>query len=152
MFTPQERDQVRDALIAAARQDPRITGAAWFGSTATGGQDEWSDVDVMFGVGEAQAIPALIEDWTERMSRDHGAVHHVDVIAGQTVYRVFLLGSTLQVDIAFAPAQECGAISPTFQILFGEAAERQHVRAPSAEHLAGMAWLHALHARSAIER
>jgi hypothetical protein len=31
------------------------------------------------------------------MYAEHAAVHHLDVPAGQALYRVFLLGNTLQV-------------------------------------------------------
>src|SRR5262249_33468849 len=43
MFTPEERAQLRDALIAAARTDPRLTGAALTGSAAAWAEDRWSD-------------------------------------------------------------------------------------------------------------
>ena len=35
------------------------------------------------------------------MYDEHFALHHVDVVSGAWVYRVFLLPSTLQVDLAF---------------------------------------------------
>ena len=65
----------------------------------------------------------MVADWTARMYAEHGAVHHLDVTSGATLYRVFLLASTLQVDLAFAPAAEFRAIAPTFRLLFGTAAE-----------------------------
>jgi hypothetical protein len=40
-----------------------------------------------------------------------------------TLYRVLLLDNTLQVDLAFWPATEFGAIAPTFRLLFGRANE-----------------------------
>jgi hypothetical protein len=117
MFTPEERTQLRDALIAAARADPRLTGAALTGSAAGGAEDRWSDVDLAFGVA-AEADPGrVIADWTNRMYQGCGAVHHLDVYRGDTVFRVFLLASTLQVDLAFWPAAEFGAVGPTFRLL-----------------------------------
>ena len=86
------------------------------------------------------------------MYERHGAVHHVDVRAGAWLYRVFLLGNSLQVDIAFVPHDQFGARAPTFRSLFGTAVALPQVQPPSAEHLIGWAWLHALHARSALAR
>ena len=124
MFTPQDRDRLRDALIASARADGRLTGAALTGSAALGAEDRWSDVDLALGV-SAEADPRqVVADWTDRMYRGHGAVHHVDVHWGDVLFRVFLLASTLQVDLAFWPAAEFGALGPTFRLLFGTANER----------------------------
>ncbi len=67
-----------------------------------------------------------------------------------TLYRVFLLASTLQIDLAFWPAAEFGAIAPTFRLLFGTANERSTAPAPLAAELIGMGWFYALHARSSI--
>ncbi len=152
MFTPEARTQLRDTLIAAARDDSRVTGAALTGSAALGREDEWSDIDLALAVAADADYSQVVADWTERMYRDHGVVHHTDVRFGATLFRVFLLASTLQVDIAFWPATEFGAIGPTFKLLFGTAHERPAPPAPTAIGLIGMAWLYALHARSAIAR
>jgi hypothetical protein len=85
------------------------------------------------------------------MYRQHGALHHMDVLSGATVYRVFLLASTLQVDIAFAPDAEFGAIA-TFRLIFGTAVDRLPAPAPGAAELIGLGWLYALNARSGIAR
>jgi len=69
-----------------------------------------------------------------------------------TLFRVFLLASTLQVDLAFWPAAEFGATAPTFLLLFGTTVDRPPSPAPAAAELIGMGWLYALHARSSIER
>lgn len=58
----------------------------------------------------------------------------------------------MQVDLAFWPAAEFGAIAPTFRLLFGNANERPTALAPDAAELIGMGWLYALHARSSIAR
>ena len=150
MYTVAERSALRDALIAAARTDPRVAGAALTGSAAVHAEDEWSDVDLLLSVGPHQE--AVLADWTSLLYGEHGAVHHTDVWSGATVYRVFLLKSTLQVDIAFAPTGEFGAKAPTFQLLFGEASDQPVWSAPAAHDLVGMGWLYALHARSSIAR
>jgi hypothetical protein len=121
------------------------------GSASTGREDRWSDIDLAFGVSEASLEPA-VADWTTRMYEHHGAVHQVDVRRETWLYRVFLLGNGLQVDLAFAPQADFGARAPTFRLLFGTAADPLHVQPPTAEELIGYAWLYALHVRSATAR
>jgi hypothetical protein len=152
MFSVDDRRALRDALIDAAQRDARITGVALTGSSSTGAEDRWSDIDLAFGVATGANRAALIAEWTERMYREHEAVHHTDVMAGAAVFRVFLLRDTLQVDLAFWPETEFGAIASTFRLVSGTARERSAFGGPSAEPLIGMAWLHALHARSCIAR
>lgn len=152
MFTPAERERLRAALIAAAQDDERITGIALTGSAAADREDEWSDIDLAFGVREGVAIRDVLADFTSRMKREHGAVDTLDVTAGAWIYRVFLLASTLQVDLAFAPAAEFGARSQTFRLVHGTASQLPQPAPAKPEPLIGMAWLYALHARSAIAR
>jgi hypothetical protein len=151
MFTPADRTLLRDALIAAAHADDRISSAALTGSAAAGSEDRWSDIDLAFGIADAD-LDKTIADWTGQMYRTHEAVHHLDVHRGATVYRVFLLANTLQVDLAFAPAPEFGAIAPSFRLLFGKASEQPAVKAANPVELIGLGWLYALHARSSIAR
>jgi hypothetical protein len=143
---------VRADLINAGRADGRITGVALTGSASIGREDRWSDIDLAFGIREAYEIDPTVADWTARMYERHGAVHQVDVRRDAWLYRVFLLGNSLQVDLAFAPQQEFGARAPTFRLLSGTAAEPPHVQPPAAEALIGFAWLYALHVRPATAR
>ena len=152
MFTVEERDRLREALIARARDDGRIAGAAVTGSGALGPTDAWSDIDLAFGLSADADRDRTMADWTALMYREHGAVDHTDLTSGRTVFRVFLLASTLQVDLAFAAAAEFGAVAPTFRLLFGTAVERPAQPEPDPGGLVGMAWLYALHARSSIAR
>lgn len=152
MFTERERDSLRDVLVAAARDDGRIGGVALTGSGAVGAEDEWSDIDLAFGLKDGVDQAAVIADWTAVMYGEHECIHHTDVRSRGTVYRVFLLATTLQVDIAFAPTAEFGAKAPTFRLLFGEAVEQVPFGEPAAVELIGMGWLYALHARSSIAR
>jgi predicted nucleotidyltransferase len=152
MFTPEERDHLRNALVSAARADERITGAALTGSASLGAEDRWSDIDLALSVAAEADLSATVADWTDPMYQEHGAIHHVDVFGENILYRVFLLASTLQVDLAFWPAAEFGAIAPTFRLLFGTANERPKRPVPTAAELIGMVWLYALHARSSIAR
>lgn len=150
MFTPADRTRLRDTLVDAARSDGRVTGAALTGSAALGAEDAWSDIDLAFAV-DGDPGPVLA-DFTERMYREHAAVHHLDVVFERTVFRVFLLANTLQVDLAFWPAADFGATTPKFRLLFGTAQDRPATPPPDARRLVDLAWLHALHARSSIER
>ena len=153
MFAVEDRERLRDELIAAAQADARISAAALVGSSAMGPEDLWSDIDFAVCVDEDSQRQAVIAEWTERMYANHAAVHHLDVPHGDAVYRVFLLADTLQVDLSFWPATQFGATGPGFRLLFGDAVRTTAtVATPSATGLIGMAWLYALHARSAIPR
>jgi hypothetical protein len=152
MFSQADRTLLRSSLLARAQNDSRISGAALTGSAATSSEDEWSDVDLAFGVGDVRDVPDVLADWTRNMYDRHSALHHLDVIAGAWTYRVFLLASTLQVDLAFVPESDFRALGPAFRLMFGKANEPRHSSPPDAEAIIGMAWLYALHARSCIAR
>jgi hypothetical protein len=149
VFTVSERDQLRRDLVNAADADPRVVGAALTGSAAVGKEDRWSDIDLALSVDSER--DAVVTDWTALMYV-RGAVGHLDVRHGAILFRVFLMQSTLQVDIAFWPSTEFGATGPTFRLLFGEANELPQSRQPDRSELIGLAWLYALHARSSIAR
>ena len=152
MFTTGDRERLRDELVSGARGDVRISAAALLGSSARGREDRWSDIDVALCLACDADRTLAIADWTDRMYSEHAAVHHMDVTRGETLYRVFLLSSTLQVDVSFWPPAHFGAIGPNFRLLFGTAANPLAAAAPSAVELVGMGWLYALHARSSIAR
>jgi hypothetical protein len=152
VFTAEDRIGLRDTLINAARRDARISGVALTGSAALGAEDRWSDIDLAFGVKASSDRDALIREWTGRMYDAFDAVHHTDMSAAGALFRVFLLRNTLQVDLAFWPESEFGAIAPTFRLVSGSARDRPTPPGPSVEPLIGMAWLYALHARSSIAR
>lgn len=152
MFNPQGRNSLREKLLSLARRDDRISGAAITGSSALNLEDEWSDIDLAFGVTEEETISSVISDWTDLMYENHGAVHHMDVASGEVVYRVFLLKDTLQVDLSFSPARSFGATGPSFRLAFGTSQELAISRWPTSNELIGLGWLYALHARSSIAR
>ena len=139
-------------LLEHAAKDQRINGAAITGSAAASREDRWSDIDLAFGVRDAGELLNVLSDWTVRMYGQHLALHHLDVNSGAWIYRVFLLPSTLQVDLAFVPAAEFRALAPTFRLMFGEANEPQYVKPPPTGTIIGFGWLYALHARSCIAR
>lgn len=152
MFTPWEREELRESLVEAARGDVQLIGAALVGSAATGREDAWSDIDLALQV-RNDAEPSEVADrWTAQFYAQRGAVHHVDVVAGGVLYRVFLLASSLQVDISFWPEGQFRATEPGFTLLFGSPRPATGPRVMDANNVIGMAWLYALHARSAIAR
>jgi predicted nucleotidyltransferase len=146
------RDAVRTQLIELARADPRVTGAAITGSAAAGTEDEWSDVDLFFGVSNAE--PTDVRDaFTTYLYGGLGALHHVDLVAGSAAYRGFLLENLLEVDLGFTPACDFRSFGGApFQIVFGEAAAPSPPRSADVDQHAGLIWHHVLHARSSIER
>lgn len=150
MFTPNDRATLRARLLEQAQADPRITAAAITGSAAANAEDQWSDIDLAFA--HATPLEPLLTDWTDKMYNHHNALRHTDLQFGPWLYRVFLLKNTLQVDLAFVPANEFRPLSPTFQLQFGQAHEPATPPEPQPEQLTGMAWLYALHVRSAIAR
>jgi hypothetical protein len=152
VFTSDQRERLRDELIAAAKADERISGVAITGSAAGGVVDAWSDIDLAFGVANPSRLREALGDWTDRMHREHGAVHHFDVTRGSWVYRVLLLETTLQVDLAFAPAADFGALAPTFRLVSGMSVDLPKAQPAGVEEMIGLGWLYAVHSRSCIER
>lgn len=152
MFTTRDRRRLRESLVEAAHRDPGISAAALVGSAATGAEDDWSDIDLALRLVAGGEPLASARSWTAPMYDRYGAVHHLDIWAGPALYRVFLLESSLQVDLSFWPDAEFRATEPTFRLLFGAANEPTDPSSPRVEQVAGMGWLYALHARSAIAR
>jgi len=152
MYTPQDRHEIRSAILDRAAADARFSGVAITGSAAGGREDEWSDIDLAFGVRPAGEVRQALADWTEYMYAAHGALHQVDVQAGAWTYRVFLLANGLQVDLAFVKEEEFRAMGPDFRLVAGEARAAGVIPGPPVGYLIGFGWLYALHARSSIGR
>jgi hypothetical protein len=152
MFSEAEREELRQQLLERGRQDERISGGAVTGSAARHALDRWSDIDLAFGVHDASLLTVTLGDFTGYMRSAHGAVDTVDVRRDPWVYRVFLLPSTLQVDLAFAPASDFGAIASTFKLVFGSAREGRELPGRDPREVLGYGWLYALHVRSSIAR
>jgi hypothetical protein len=152
MFTQDDREQLRAALVSAAEADPKLSGAAHLGSAAASCLDAWSDIDLALCVASRASLTDVVSTWTARMYRCHNAIAHCDVLRGETLYRVFLLESTLQVDLSFWPATEFRAFGPRFKLIFGSANEPAPAPSGSVAGSVGMAWLYALHVRSTLAR
>ncbi len=152
MFTTEIRDHVRQRVIELARSDPRVTAGAITGSMAFEAGDNWSDIDVAFGVAEGITLEVVLDDWTQVLKRELGVLAHFDLPSGPSIYRVFLLPGGLEVDVAVTPAAAFGATGPHFHTLFGTPQPPQPTRRPDASYLIGLCWHHVLHARGCIER
>lgn len=152
MFTAQQRDYVRSYMLEVARNDSRVTGGALIGSTAAGTEDDWSDIDVTFGIAAGNAIETVIDDWTRVLEREFGVLDHFDLLAGSSIYRVFLLPDGLEIDVSVTPEEDFGARSVHFQTLFGRAQQLKATPPPDIKHIIGLSWHHVFHAHSCIER
>ena len=152
MFTVEYRGRVRERLIEMARDDPRIESAAAVGGSAQGEADRWSDLDLTFGIAKDASIESVLADWTRNLRKEFDAVTLFDLPFRSSIYRVFLLPGSLQVDLSFTPGAEFGAYGPRFALLFGSAALHDSVPPAPARHEFGMGIHHAVRARSCIER
>ena len=149
---PTDRTRIRDALIAFARNDPSIVGAALVGSAARDAEDDWSDIDLALQLGNGVDEPNVVDRWTRRMEEECSVADTFDVMAGGVRYRVFLLSSSLQIDVSFWPNDQFRATDTGFRLIFGQANPSTDQSAPRFDDAIGMGWLYALHARSAIAR
>ncbi|MEP6773990.1 MAG: hypothetical protein ABJA50_00220 [Chloroflexota bacterium] len=159
MFTIEQRDSVRDRVLEMAKSDPRVTAGALVGSIAGGEEDEWSDIDITFAITGGTSLEKVLDEWTQVLERELGALHYWDLRSGSSIYRVFLLPSGLEIDISVTPEKDFGARGPNFRPLFGTARQPEtppQVAGPptieAARYMIGLSWHHVLHARSSIER
>jgi predicted nucleotidyltransferase len=153
LFEPTDRERIRGELLAAAADDPGIVGAALVGSAARGTEDRWSDVDLALQLARDADEPRLVERWTRMMRDRYGVADTLDIFAAQGVrYRVFLLPTSLQVDVSFWPHDLFRETEPGFALQFGTPAEPTRPGVPDVRRMVGMGWLFALHARSALAR
>ena len=147
----EERDRVRDRVLELASADPRVVAAAIVGSLAHGGGDEWSDVDLTFGVADGVAVSEVLDDFTRVVVEELDGVLLFDLERRGTTYRVFLLPDWLQLDLSFTPAPDFRQGSPRFRLVFGSH-KVDFPPPPSADDLFGWAVVFARHARVCIER
>jgi len=152
MFTVEHRDHVHQRVLELARADPRVTAGALTGSMAFGSGDKWSDIDVAFGIAGGITLEAVLHDWTQVLEREFSVLDHFDLRSGSSIYRVFLLPSGLEVDVAVTPAEDFGARGPQFHVLFGTTQQQPTTPQPKASFLMGLCWHHVLHVRAYIER
>jgi hypothetical protein len=152
VFSPDERTRIRSELIELAKADKRISGVAITGSLAADREDRWSDVDLAFGVNDVEDIESVISYYSLHMCGAYGALYNLAIKIGAWTYQVFFLPGTLQVDLGFAPSSEFRPLANTFKLISGTAHDLKAQPSPAPSQLIGMAWLHALHARTCILR
>jgi hypothetical protein len=152
VFSVEDRDRVRDRVLALAGADERVVAGAVVGSLAEGPGDRWSDLDLTFAVADGLPVADVLADWTRSLVDELDAVHLFDLSRGASIYRVLLLPGCLQLDLSFTPAAAFGAAGPRFRLLFGDAVEKPHVLPTDPHELFGYAAHHALRARFCLER
>lgn len=153
MFTVEDRERIREELMDAAHSTTAIVGAALVGSAARGAEDAWSDIDLALQLAPDADEQAVVEEWSALIADRFGLADRFDVFAAERVrYRVFLLPSSLQIDVSFWPHERFRATEEGFRLIFGTPADPTSPSAPDVDSIIGMAWLYALHARSALGR
>ena len=153
MFTVEQRDALRDRVLALAEADERVVAGAAVGSLASGGGDRFSDLDLTFGVADGVPVAEVLDDWTRSLAAEREAVQLTDLERPPTIYRVFLLPDALQFDLSMTPAERFRPAGPRWRTLFGETAEGETRPTPPDPHdLFGWGVIYALHSRSCIER
>jgi predicted nucleotidyltransferase len=152
LFDSDERERVYARLVVLAQADERIVAAALTGSLGAGRGDEWSDIDLAFALNDGVEVASIVEDWTMLLAREFGVVQHWDLPFRASLYRVFLLDSLLELDLAFVPRVDFGARGPIWRVEFGETMPAQETPRPDADNLAGLGWHHVRHARTNIAR
>ena len=152
VFTVHERERAQERILELAKADPRVVAGAAVGSLATGPGDRWSDLDLTFGVEDGVALTDVLEEFTRELVESFDAVVLFDLPFESSIYRVFLLPGSLQVDISVTPASDFGARGPRWKLLFGQDIQREHTPPPDAREIFGYAMHEAVRARFCIER
>jgi hypothetical protein len=154
VFTVEQRDALREHVLALAEQDERVVAGAAIGSLALGGGDRFSDLDLTFAVADEVPVADVLDDWSRRLGDEFSAVQLADLERAPTIYRVFLLPDALQFDLSLTPASRFAPAGPRWRTLFGKIAE-EHSRTPTppaADDLFGWGVIYALHARTCVDR
>lgn len=105
-----------------------------------------------FAVADDFPIEEVLADWTRTLVQEFDAAELFDLLAGASLYRVFLLPGCLQFDLSFTPASEFGASGPKFKLLSGVAVQKPQIQPTPAQELFGYAVHHSVRARICIER
>ena len=152
MFSPEDRERLLADLVARARAEDSVTGAAVVGSGARGQTDRWSDIDLALCLSPSVTPQQAAEAWSGYLGSVREVAHTLDLWSGTTLYRVNLLADSLQVDLSFWPAETFASNGEPFALLFGQAGASAAPAPPDPENAVGWGWLYALHTRSALAR
>lgn len=152
MYSKEFRSNVQDVIIDLAKRDKRITDCAVVGSEAISQNDDWSDIDLTFGVSDDVDITVILSDWNCIMAKQFDAHVLFDLPHRQSIYRVYLLPNALQVDLSFTPTKYFGALTKKFKLIYGNVKRQEIVPIPEYKTIYGYAVLYALKTRCALER
>lgn len=152
MFTVEGRGRILGELVEHARGQATVTAAALVGSGARQQTDRWSDIDLALRLDASISPREAADAWATHLGARHEVADHLDVWAGNVLYRVFLLRDSLQIDLSFWPSSDFASTGEPFQLVFGEANASAATPSPDPGSVTGWAWLYALHTRSAIAR
>ena len=152
MYSKEYRNKVQSSIITFAKADVRIIDCAIVGSESIEKNDEWSDIDLTFGVSAEAEIPKILLGWNELMAKNFKANVLFDLAFRESIYRVYLLPNALQVDLSFTPTEHFGAITEKFKLIFGKEKARNSKPIPKLKTIFGYAVLYALKTRCSIER
>ena len=153
MYTPEQRDEVRDGLLERAREDDRVTGAALTGSAALGNEDRWSDVDVFLGIAESADLDDVVADWTSAALRRRPAPS----TTGTSGRARLSTGSSCSRAASRSTSRSLPSwtSAPDLRASSSPSGSPSRYRLPSRRRsptCAGLGWLGVLHANKAIER
>ncbi|MEP7266208.1 MAG: hypothetical protein ABI844_17695 [Saprospiraceae bacterium] len=151
-FTTKERTLVYERVLEIAKSDARVTGGAVVGSIANKKEDALSDIDLTFGIKNNIRPEHVLHDWTELLNIEFNTIHYFDIRHASAIYRVLLFPNCLELDLSVVPENDFGAITPNFQLLFGNSNKLIDSPKPDIAYLIGLSWHHVLHANTAIHR
>lgn len=151
-FQRSERAQVFERVVAIASEDARVTGGAVVGSLAGNKEDEWSDIDLTFGIKSGIEVMDILQEWTEALKCDFSVIDFFDLKFDTAVYRVFLFSNGLELDLSVVPEINYRATTQDFRLLFGKSNKPAISANADVKTLIGLGWHHVLHANSAICR
>lgn len=163
MFSVEQRDALRERVLQLAEGDDRVVAAAVVGSLAVDEGDQFSDLDLTFGIAESTPVADVLNDWTNKLVDQRDAVALVDLERDLTVYRVLLFPDALQFDLSMTPVGAFRPVGPRFRLIFGKVAAGEPHAATTvptlfiptpavAEALLGWGVIYGLHASACIER
>jgi len=102
LFSPEERQQVLDRILAALRTDSRIAGVVIVGSGAEGFEDGYSDLDLSVVVAVDDDVLPVYREWKSRIQELFPVVSCFQTAYGPYSYLYgFFLDNFLELDVGF---------------------------------------------------
>jgi predicted nucleotidyltransferase len=159
MFTPDDRDAIRERATVILREDERVEAAVLTGSLGRGDGDRWSDIDLVAVIADGVDVATLADEWNALAYREWPVAHHYATEFGSTLVRGYLLRDALLLDMAFTPIDDFSAWAPV-SVLFDRGGRTTDVAAhpapwaptPDPGREAGFAAHDVLHACVAANR